>query len=95
MKYALLALLTEQAMAAWGSGDCPSVSVANVNSDNLAGRWYEQSRDSDFFWDRGHECTTNEFNNGSLYFGGKFFMWYLGDNQWGKGLPMHMGVNGK
>merc|ERR1719163_1455822 len=77
------------ALAALGAADarihffesCPEVELAqNFDADRFAGNWYEIQRDSEFFYEMGHECTTQQFdmqNDGSmnLYFRAWAWQW--------------------
>ena len=53
---------------------CPEVKLAsNFNKEKFAGNWYEIMRDSEFFYEMGQECTTQQYNmqddgSMSLYF---------------------------
>ena len=55
---AFVVLMTQQAMASYGRGSCPSVQTATVTEADLTGLWYEQERDEQVMWEDGHECST-------------------------------------
>ena len=45
-------------------GTCPPVKLAeNFDKAAYAGNWYEIARDSEFFYEMGHECTTQQFTS--------------------------------
>merc|ERR1719263_1411832 len=83
MKFSTLAL------AAIGAVDarihffdsCPKVEYAqNFDKNKFAGNWYEVLRDSEFFYETGHECVTHQYNmqkDGSLglYFRAWAWQW--------------------
>ena len=60
-------------------GKCPPVKLAdNFNQDKYAGNWYEISRDSEFFYEMGQECVTQQFTsqaNGTLDLYFRAWMW--------------------
>ena len=80
MKFAALALaalgVTDARMS---FGKCPPVKLAsNFDKEKFAGNYYEIARDSDFFFEMGHECTTQQFTlqeDGSLDLYFRAWMW--------------------
>merc|ERR1712099_170325 len=61
---------------------CPEVQLAqNFDKEKYAGNWYEVLRDSEFFYEMGHECTTHQYNmqddgSLSLYFRAWAWQWF-------------------
>ena len=81
MKFSALALAALGAADAKINilGTCPPVQLAtNFDKTKYAGNWYEISRDSEFFYEMGQECTTQQFvaqENGSLNLYFRAWMW--------------------
>ena len=81
MKLLALTLAALGADARMSFGKCPSSSVAgNFDKSKFAGNWYEISRDADFFFEMGHECTTQQFtaqDDGSMNLYFRAWMWQM------------------
>merc|ERR1719460_3421188 len=78
-------------------GKCPDFPIAqNFDREKLAGNWYEIARDSEFFFEMGHECTTQQFTqkeDGSLSLYFRAWMWQMLGYSGVKGEAFQCGEN--